>query len=76
MTKEEVAKGIIGYMDWLGNAWADFFAKQGAERHRAAPSDVEALKASMGFALRWGRAVSWSLEHIVGSGRWEDKEEE
>ena len=57
-----------------GNPWADYFATQGADAHRVAPSDILLHTNAMETAGEVGRFLAAAMVHVASSGHGDDEE--
>ena len=71
---EQVLEQGLRVDHWIGNQWADFFAKAGAQQHRVEARRVEHFTDYVARMLARARFMAWALSRISASGRWDDRD--
>ena len=56
--------------EWLGNAWADYFAKLGAMHHAVAKVTTESAKEALKEHRKVLRYISWGVQQVVASEKY------
>ena len=75
MGVHDLANKGINAMDWQGNRWADFFAKEGARQVRMPGSELRDLQMHIDEAMSRAKYLGWVAARVVASGRWEAVDE-
>ena len=71
-TMEDVLAGRLPLADWIGNQWADHFAKEGARFHRVAASHVQECSNYVERMRNRAKFMAWTLAKISASKRWDE----
>ena len=74
LTFQQMVDKNISMGDWIGNQWADAFAKWGASQIEVPSSVVAATKAKMQEAVVSAKYVAWASMRIASAQYWEQRD--
>ena len=70
-----MARGVR-VTDWLGNQWADCFAKMGANLIKVDDHIVKETKMKLAEAISRAKFVAWTSLHVSITKKWDDLDEQ
>ena len=62
-------------MSWLGNQWADMFAKLGAQSIMVRPQIIKNTQQRLKEAVEEAKYIAWASVHILRSKLWGEHDE-
>ena len=72
LTAEEALERGCDLVAWVGNAWADYFAKLASSRAMIANVTKEALEGEIKYHKATLDYISWAAARMIRTGEWTD----